>query len=51
MGKLDYDKLDELCQAAWKQLELPRTLLQLYDNPESKTDFVVGIRVGACQRV
>jgi hypothetical protein len=45
MGKLDYDKLDELCQAAWKQLELPRILLQLYDNPESKTDFVVGIRV------
>jgi GMP synthase PP-ATPase subunit len=45
MGKLDYDKLDELCQEAWKQLELPRILFQLYDNPEPKTDLVVGIRV------
>jgi GMP synthase (glutamine-hydrolysing) len=45
MGQPDYDKLDELCREAWKQLELPRILLQLYDNPESKTGFVVGIRV------
>jgi len=44
-GDVDYDKLDELCQEAWKQLELPRLLLQLFENPEPKTDFVVGIRV------
>jgi GMP synthase (glutamine-hydrolysing) len=43
-GEIDYDKLDELCSEAWKQLELPRILLQLYENPESRTDLVVGIR-------
>jgi GMP synthase (glutamine-hydrolysing) len=45
VGEVDYDKLDELCRQAWKQLELPRILFQLYENPEPKTDFVVGIRV------
>ncbi|TET33995.1 MAG: hypothetical protein E3J72_15495 [Planctomycetota bacterium] len=44
-GEIDYDKLDELCQEAWKQLELPRILLQLYENPESENNYVVGIRV------
>jgi GMP synthase (glutamine-hydrolysing) len=44
-GAVDYDQLDELCQAAWEQLELPRILLQLHENPAPRNDFVVGIRV------
>ncbi|MHC4514098.1 MAG: GMP synthase (glutamine-hydrolyzing) [Planctomycetota bacterium] len=44
-GDIDYDKLESLCQEAWTQLELPRILLQLHQNPEPKTELVVGIRV------
>jgi GMP synthase (glutamine-hydrolysing) len=44
-GEVDYEKLDELCREAWNRLELPRILLQLHENPDSRCDYVVGIRV------
>lgn len=44
-GDPDHDKLDELCREAWRQLELPRILLELYENPAPGTDLVAGMRV------
>ncbi|MHC4664050.1 MAG: GMP synthase (glutamine-hydrolyzing) [Planctomycetota bacterium] len=43
-GEVNYDKLHELCTAAWKNFQLPRILLELCDNTASTTRYVVGIR-------
>jgi GMP synthase PP-ATPase subunit len=44
-GEIDFDRLEELCRAAWTRLELPRVLLQLHENQQPRCDYVVGMRI------
>jgi GMP synthase (glutamine-hydrolysing) len=43
-GGIDYERLEELSRKAWEQLELPRILVQLFENPSPRTRLLAGIK-------